>query len=84
VPQSEQNFAPNGLSEPHFEHRFDKGLPHSAQNLLPALPSVPQFVQRIELSNRENTHFVASGALEEIYALYCWVTPLRQYSLQLL
>jgi hypothetical protein len=84
VPQSAQNFAPDALSEPHFEHRFDKGLPHSAQNLLPALPSVPQFVQRIELSNRENTHFVASGAFEEIYALYCWVTPLRQYSLQLL
>jgi hypothetical protein len=84
VPQSAQNFAPDALSEPHFEHRFDKGLPHSAQNFLPALPSVPQFVQRIELSNRENTHFVASGALEEIYALYCWVTPLRQYSLQLL
>src|ERR1700720_4707850 len=28
VPQSEQNFAPNALSEPHFEHRFDNGLPH--------------------------------------------------------
>jgi len=53
VPQSVQNFAPEALSEPHFEHRFDKGLPHSAQNLLSALPSVPQFVQRIELSYRE-------------------------------
>jgi hypothetical protein len=53
VPQSAQNFAPDALSEPHFEHRFDKGLPHSAQNFLSALPSVPQFVQRIELSYRE-------------------------------
>src|ERR1700694_2164708 len=35
VPQSEQNVAPNALSEPQFEHRFDKGLPHSAQNFLP-------------------------------------------------
>jgi len=53
VPQSEQNFAPDALSEPHFEHRFDKGLPHSAQNFLPVLLSVPQFAQRIELSYRE-------------------------------
>jgi hypothetical protein len=84
VPQSEQNFAPDGLSEPHFEHRFDNGLPHSAQNFLPALLSVPQFVQRIGLSYRENTHFCSTCAREAIYAHYCWVTPLRQYSLQLL
>ena len=47
VPQSEQNFAPNALSEPHFEHRFDKGLPHSAQNFLPVSLSVPHFAQRM-------------------------------------
>jgi hypothetical protein len=51
VPQSEQNFAPNALSDPHFEHRFDKGLPHSAQNFLPVSLSVPHFAQRIELSS---------------------------------
>jgi hypothetical protein len=68
VPQSAQNFAPEALSEPHFEHRFDKGLPHWAQNLLPALPSVPQFVQRIGLSYRENTHFCSTCAREAIYA----------------
>jgi hypothetical protein len=47
TPQSAQNFAPKALSEPHFEHRFDKGLPHSAQNFLPVLLSVPHFVHRI-------------------------------------
>src|SRR5271166_1578032 len=47
APQSAQNFAPNALSEPHFEHRFGRGLPHSAQNFLTILLSVPHFVQRI-------------------------------------
>jgi hypothetical protein len=53
APQSAQNFAPDGFSEPHFGQRFGKELPHSAQNFLPALLSVPQLVQRIVLPRKE-------------------------------
>jgi len=33
------------LSAPHFTHRFDSGLPHSGQNFLPDVLSVPHLEQ---------------------------------------
>jgi hypothetical protein len=41
------------LSAPHFAQQLGSGLPHSAQNFLPVVLSVPHFWQRIALPGRE-------------------------------
>src|SRR5208283_1890012 len=46
------------FSEPHFGHLFSKGLPHSAQNFLPVLLSVPHFVQSIASPCRDKGSFL--------------------------
>jgi hypothetical protein len=48
VPQSSQNADEGAFSAPHFGHRLEIGLPHTAQNFLPVLLSVPHFEQRID------------------------------------
>jgi len=48
VPQSSQNAEEGAFSAPHFGHRLEIGLPHTAQNFLPVLLSVPHFEQRID------------------------------------
>jgi hypothetical protein len=45
APQSSQNLAVAEFSAPHFEHRFDSGPPHSGQNFLPDVLSVPHLEQ---------------------------------------
>ena len=47
APQSSQNLAVVELLAPHFVHRFDTGLPHSGQNVLPDVLSVPHLEQRM-------------------------------------
>ena len=47
MPQSSQNLAAGELSAPHFVQRFDKALPHSGQNFLPLVLSVPHLEQSI-------------------------------------
>jgi len=72
APQSAQNFPSSALSEPHFEHRFDKGLPHSAQNFLPTIPSIPHFEQRIPISPAKAEYRDWAGLLVDAALL---VTP---------
>ena len=44
-----QNFDVDLLSAAHLGQRLDSGLPHSAQNFLAPVLSIPHFEQRIAL-----------------------------------
>src|SRR5580692_3172872 len=59
LPQSAQNLASGGLSEPHFEQWFDNWLPHSVQNFLPGSPSDPHLEQRILLAQLVEQRFAS-------------------------
>jgi len=45
------------FSAAHFGQRLDSGLPHSAQNFLALVLSVPHLVQRIVLNPERATGF---------------------------
>jgi hypothetical protein len=43
----ERRPVPHAAAPPDLEQRFRQQTPHSAQNFLPGIPSVPHFEQRI-------------------------------------